>query len=142
MVVSPPCLLPGVGLLSRLKPSRAAWSSHQLNRAISASPTCGLADALQQQFLRAEDLGRLREDRGAALADHCIGHPTDQRIGGDARPAVAAPAFECQRQPGQGLRVATAGVHLWQQTLDRRDPGRDRAAEAALALDGEPRGLP
>ena len=95
--------------------------------------------ALQQQRLRTEDLGRLREDRGAALAHDCVRHPADQRIGGDAGPAVAAAAFERQRQPGQGLRAAAAGVHLWEQPLNRRDPGLDRAAEAAFTLDGEPR---
>ena len=68
MVVSPPALLPGEGLLFISPPLRSQYSSHQWIRSISFSADLAADRAAGEQVLGAVDLGRLGQDGGAAVA--------------------------------------------------------------------------
>src|SRR6185437_7947639 len=92
MVVRPPALLPGEGLLFISPPVRAQWSSHQRMRSTIFSPTARLA--ARQKMLGAVDLRRLRQHRAAAVAHQQVDRRAERRIGRDAGIAVRTAALQ------------------------------------------------
>src|SRR6185369_15546344 len=88
MVVRPPALLPGDGLLFISPPVRAQWSSHQRIRSTIFSPTS--RGAPRQKMLGTIDLRRLRQNGRAAVAYQKIDGGAQRGIGRDAGIAVRA----------------------------------------------------
>src|SRR3982074_2212379 len=75
IVVSPPALLPGLGLAFISAPSRSGYSSHQLLADFAADGAAG------QEMLGAIGLRRFRQDHGAAMAHQQIARRAQRRIG-------------------------------------------------------------
>src|ERR1700692_797374 len=75
IVVSPPALLPGLGLAFISAPSRAVYSSHQLFADLAADR------APRQQMLGAVGLRGLRQNDGAAMPHQKIARRAQRRIG-------------------------------------------------------------
>ena len=95
----------------------------------------------REEMLAAVDLRRFAQDDGSALADDLVGGAPQTRIGGDAGPAVGAPALQRHDELGGGDGLALGLVRDRQDPLDGLDPGLDRLLEAAVLLDREDRRL-
>src|SRR5580693_541122 len=118
MVVRPPVLLPGWGLLSMEPLWRAVYSSHQWMRSMRRWATSG------------------REDRRAAVADEHVDGCAERRIGADAGVGVGAAALQAEDEVGGGDRGAGGVVGLLQEFEDSGDAPLDRVGGAAFLLDG------
>ena len=77
-------------------------------RAISLSATAGDDRAPRQQVLAAVDLGRLRQDRGAAVAHQPVDRRAERRVGADARVAVGAAALQADRDVARAAPARAA----------------------------------
>ena len=97
-------------------------------RAISFSPTSRRHGAPRQQVLGAVDLGRLRQDRRAAVAHQQVDRRAERRVGGDAGIAVRAAALQADASDVRRrhrLRACTA-LACGSISLTMLDAVRDR----------------
>ncbi|CUX10688.1 hypothetical protein AGR7C_Cc10070 [Agrobacterium deltaense Zutra 3/1] len=91
--------------------------------------------ALRKEVFSAVNLRRLREDRGAAVADDEVGGITQSRVGGNAGITIRTAAFQRHLQFGKRLLRAAGGVDHRQHGLDLGNCRIDRLAGAAVLLD-------
>ena len=121
MVVRPPALLPGEGLLF-ISPLIARGvvlpPADALDQLLADRARCGAA---RQQMLGAVDLRRLGQHRGAAVLDQQVDGRAERRIGGDAGIAVRAAALQRQHDLGGRTRLALRARGDRQHRLDPLD---------------------
>jgi hypothetical protein len=95
-----------------------------LNMINSTTPGCkGLKKTVppaHQHVLDAVDLGRLRQDRGAAVAHQDVHRRAQRRVGADAREAVAAAALQPDAQVLGAARSRAA--RRWPRAARPRPP--------------------
>ena len=91
--------------------------------------------AARQEVLGPVDLGRLRQDRGAAVPHQQIGRGPERRIGRDARIAVRAAALQRQHQFGRRQGLAPGRVGGRHHVAQPRHTGLDGLPGAAGLLD-------
>ena len=135
MVVKPPALLPGDGLLFSSTPLRPRYSSHHRTRGHQFFSHFPVYHPLDQQLLGPIDLGRFAENYGAAVADHQVAGVSQGRVGRDARQGVRPAALETHHQVFDRNRPACNLVGFGQHGLDRFDTLFNGAAGAAGILD-------
>ena len=136
IVVSPPALLPGEGLLFISPPLIAAVLLPPLDALDQLLADLARDRAARQQVLGAVDLGRLRQDRGAAVAHQEVGAGAERRVRGHAGIGVRAAALQRQRDLRGRDRLAPRRVGVRQHLADHRLRALDRLAGAAGALHG------
>ena len=136
MVVRPPVLLPGWGLLSMEPLWRAVYSSHQWMRSMRRWATSGRRGAAGEEVLGAVDLGGLGEDGGAAVADEDVDGCAEGGIGADAGVGVGAAALEAEDEVGSGDGCAGDLIGLLEEFEDGGDSLLDGAGGAPLLLNG------
>jgi hypothetical protein len=74
--------------------------------------------AARQQVFAAVDLGRFRQDRGAAMAHQAVHRRAQRRVGADAAVAVGSAALQAHHQVPRRHRLALHAIGLGQQALD------------------------
>ena len=129
MVVSPPALLPGLGLafgalaLGVFFPP--AHQRHQFFADLAADR------APRQQMLGAIGFRGLRQNDGAAVANQQIARSAQRRIGGDAGITVRAAALQRHGQLAGGHGLATHIVGVGKRLAHESDAGFDGLAGTA-----------